>query len=192
MVKGLYSYIKKVWKKPTRELTQSRMIEWRAGESVVKVDRPLRLDRARALGYKAKKGVMIARVKIRRGGRKRTRPNKGRRSKRQTVRKVLKMNYKWVAEGRAAQKFKNMEVLNSYWIGKDGKNYFYEVILVDPDKPEIKSDRTLGWIAKAGKGRVTRGKTSSGQKSRGLQSKSGKSSKLKVRPSIRAQGRRGK
>jgi len=190
MVKGLYHYIRNVWKKPTRELTRDRLIEWRAGNVLVKVERPLRLDRARALGYKAKKGVVLIRVRIHRGGRKRSRPNKGRRSKRQSVRKTLKMNYKWVAEQRVGAKYKNLEVLNSYWIGKDGKHYYYEVIMIDPSRPEIKSDRTLGWISKgANRKRVHRGLSSAGKRSRGLRSKS---PKMKVRPSIRARGRLGK
>lgn len=175
MVKGLYGYIKDLWKKPTRELLQEKMIKWRASNAIVKVDKPLRLDRARALGYKAKKGVVVARVRIRRGGRKRSPKRKGRRSKRSSLRKTLLMNYKWVAEKRAGKKFKNLEVLNSYNIGKDGKHYYYEVILVDPSKPEIKSDRTLGWIVnKANRKRVERGLTSAAKKSRGLRSKSPK------------------
>ena len=193
MVKGLYNYIKQLWKKPSRELLQSKLIQWRASEAVVKVEKPLRLDKARALGYKAKKGVVVVRVRIRRGGRKRSMKKKGRRSKRQTIRKVLKMNYRWVAEKRAGQKHKNLEVLNSYWVGSDGKHYYFEVIMVDPTKPEIKNDRTLGWLAKgSNKKRVERGLTSAGKKSRGMKSRRGKSPKLRVRPSIRARGRIGK
>jgi len=193
MVKGLYSYIKQLWKKPDRELLQSKMIQWRASEAVVKVDKPLRLDRARALGYKAKKGVAVVRVRVRRGGRKRSMKKKGRRSKRQTIRKTLKMNYKWIAEKRAGQKHKNLEVLNSYWIGSDGKHYYFEVIMIDPSKPEIKRDRTLGWVSKgSNKKRVERGLTSAGKKSRGMKGGRGKSPKLKVRPGVRARGRRGK
>jgi len=190
MVKGMYSYIQKAWKKPDMKILRQRMLEWRKSQSVVKVDKPLRLDRARALGYKAKKGFVVARVKLQRGGRTKTRPRKGRRSKRMTIRKVLKMSYQWVAEQRAAMKFMNLEVLNSYNIGKDGIHYFYEVILVDPEAPEIKSDKTINWICKPeNRGRVFRGLTSSGKKSRGL---STKSREMKVRPSIRAWNRRGK
>ena len=79
------------------------------------------------------------------------------------------MNYKWIAEQRAARKFRNLEVLNSYMIGKDGINYFYEVILVDPERSEIKNDKKISWIAKPeNRGRVFRGLTSAGKKSRGL------------------------
>jgi large subunit ribosomal protein L15e len=188
--KGLYHHIKQAWKKPDMKVLRERMIEWRKSNAVTKVDKPLRLDRARALGYKAKKGFVTARVRVLRGGRQRHRTNKGRRSKRHTIRKVLKMNYKWVAEIRAQKKFVNLEVLNSYKIGQDGKHYFYEVILVDYSKPEIKSDKTINWITKkTNQHRVHRGLTSAGKKSRGLRNKSPMN---KNRPSVRAGKRRGK
>jgi large subunit ribosomal protein L15e len=191
MVKGLYGYLKEKWKKPGRELLHEKEIIWRAGQSIEKVERPLRLDRARALGYKAKKGVIIVRVRLKRGGRRRERAGvKGRKTRKQTIRKTLKMNYKWVAEIRAARKYKNLEVLNSYWIGKDGKHYFYEVIMLDPSRNEIKNDRTLGFVARgSNKKRAERGLTSAAKKSRGLRSKS---HNLKVRPSLRAWNRQGK
>jgi len=190
MVKGLSYYLRKAWKKPDIKTLRQRMITWRKSNAVVKVERPLRLDRARSLGYKAKKGIIVARVRVKRGGRKRERRNKGRRSKRQTIRKTLKMNYKWVAEQRAQRKFKNLEVLNSYNLGKDGIYYFYEVILIDTSKPEIKTDKQLSWITKPkNQGRVFKGKTSAGKKSRGLRKKG---NVPKVRPSIRAKGRKGK
>ncbi|MDP3987098.1 MAG: 50S ribosomal protein L15e, partial [Nanoarchaeota archaeon] len=86
------------------------------------------------------------------------------------------------------RKFTNLEVLNSYLLGKDGVYYFYEVILVDPDKPEIKSDKNVSWISKPGnKGRAFRGLTSAGKKSRGL---SKKTREMKSRPSVRAVGRK--
>ena len=190
MAKGLYHYIRQIWKKPDKATQRDRMIEWRKSGTFTKVDKPLRLDRARALGYKDKKGIVIIRVKIKRGGHKRPRPNKGRRGKRLHIRKNLKMNYKWIAEQRADKKYANLEVLNSYQIGKDGIHYFYEVIMVDPSKPEIKSDKQLKWICdKANKSRAIRGKTSAAKKSRGLRSKHPQS---KIRPSVRAGKRRGK
>ena len=68
------------------------MIEWRKSDAIVKVEKPLRLDRARALGYKAKKGFVVVRVRLIRGGHKRTRPNKGRQIKKLTIRKNLDLN----------------------------------------------------------------------------------------------------
>jgi large subunit ribosomal protein L15e len=190
MVRGLYQHLRNLWKKPEKKAMQERMIEWRKGESIVEVDKPLRLDRARSLGYKAKKGFKIVRVKLKRGGHKRKRPNKGRKGKRLTPRKTLKMSYKWIAEGRASKKYSNLEVLNSYKIGKDGQNYFYEVILIDTKRPEIaNSKKTKGLAKGTHKGRTERGLTSEAKKSRGLRNKDPTS---KVRPSVRAGKRRGK
>ena len=189
-VRGMYSYIREAWKKPDMKVLRERMVEWRASDAQVKVDKPLRLDRARALGYKDKKGFVVIRVRVKRGGHKRPRPNKGRRSKRLHTNKNLKMSYKWIAETRVQNKHKNLEVLNSYLIGKDGINYFYEVICIDPEKPEIKSDKNYSWTSKSGnKKRVLRGLTSAGKKSRGLRNKHPTS---KVRPSVRAGKGRGK
>jgi len=190
MVKGLYSYIRELWKKPDRALMHEKLIKWRAGQAIEKVEKPLRIDRARALGYKAKKGFVILRVRLNRGGRRRSMKKKGRKSRRQTIRKTLKMNYKWVAEVRAERKYRNLEVLNSYNIGKDGKHYYFEVIMVDPSRSEIKNDRVLKWIVEGkNSSRAQRGLTSAAKKSRGLRSRS---HNLKVRPSLRAWHRQGK
>ena len=189
MTQGLYHYLRQAWKKPNKETLRKRMIEWRKSNVFTKVEKPLRIDRARTLGYKDKKGFVIIRVRIKRGGHKRTRPNKGRRSKRLHTRKTLKMNYRWIAEQRVAKKYRNLEVLNSYLIGKDGMHYFYEVILVDKNKSEIKNDKSINWILKpANKKRPMRGLTSAAKKSRGLRKKS---PELKVRPSRRSRGKRG-
>ncbi len=169
MAHGIYYYIRKAWKKPDKKILRERMIEWRHSPVFTKVEKPIRLDRARVLGYKDKKGFVIIRVRIKRGGHKRPRPNKGRRGKRMHIRKNLQMNYKWIAEQRVAKKYKNLEVLNSYKIGKDGVNYFFEVICVDPAKPEIKNDKTINWICEPkNKKRAMRGLTSAAKKSRGL------------------------
>jgi len=190
MTKGMYHYLREAWKKPDKKTLRERMIAWRKSQVFTKVDKPLRVDRARSLGYRDKKGFVMIRIRVRRGGHKRPRPNKGRRSKRLHTRKTLKMNYRWIAEQRVSRKYKNLEVLNSYLIGKDGISYFYEVICVDPSKPEIKKDKKINWITKgSNKKRAMRGLTSAAKKSRGLRNKHPTS---KVRPSVRAGKRRGK
>lgn len=172
MVKGMAHYIREAWKRPSPELLRQRMIEWRRSDALEKVERPLRLDRARALGYRAKPGFIIVRSRVMKGGRRSPVKKAGRRSKRKTNLKILKMNYQWVAEQRAARKYKNLEVLNSYWIGQDGIYGFYEVILVDPNHPQIRSDNKIKWICNpANKGRAFRGITSAGKKSRGLRAR---------------------
>jgi large subunit ribosomal protein L15e len=186
---GIAQYLRAAWKKPDKKLLRERMVEWRKGETITRVEKPLRLDRARTLGYKAKKGVVVVRIRIKRGGHKRTRPNKARRTKRLHIRKNLSMNYKEIAEQRVARKYVNMEVLNSYNIGKDGLHYFYEVILIDRKEPGIIKDKELGPFIKAPKKRALRGLTSAGKKARGQ-----RNSKVKVPkafPSLRANNRRG-
>lgn len=189
-MKGLYQHLKQAWRNLPRETVQTRLIQWRASEAAVIVDKPLRLDRAHSLGYKAKRGFVVVRIRLKRGGRKRPRHKHGRKSRKQHVRKILKMSYRWVAEQRAANHYPNLEVLNSYYIGQDGKHYFFEVIMVDPSKPEIKSDKDINWICEpTNLNRAHRGLTSAGKKSRGLRTKS---PLTKVRPSQRAWNRRGK
>lgn len=164
----MYHYIGEAWKKPDVKVLRERMTAWRKEGAVVRVDKPLRLDRARALGYKDKKGFLVVRVKILRGGRHRARPRKARkRGRALSVKKILAISYQAVAEQRAARKFKNLEVLNSYNVGKDGMNAYFEVILVDPQRAEIKNDHTINWITRPeNKNRVFRGLTTAAKKSR--------------------------
>jgi large subunit ribosomal protein L15e len=113
-----------------------------------------------------------------------------RRSKRMHTLLNLKMNYKQIAEQRASRKYRNCEVLNSYWVGKDGTHYFYEVIMVDRNAPEIKSDKQLGFISRpANNARIFRGLTSAASRARGLRNSPFKVPK--VRPSLRANRRQG-
>ena len=93
-----------------------------------------------------------------------------------------------ISEERAQKHYPNLEVLNSYWVGEDGKQKFFEVILVDPHHPVILADPKIAWIAlPAQRGRVFRGLTSAGAKGRGLRRK-GKGAE-RMRPS-RTQNRR--
>lgn len=180
---SIYKYIRETWKNPKENpFYRQRMIKWRSEPSIVRVEKPLRLDRARSLGYKAKEGFVVLRVRVPRGGHKRIRPKKARRSKRKHTRKNLQMNYQWIAEMRAQKEHPNCEVLNSYWVGKDGQNYYYEVIMIDRAHPQIQADTVLKNIA-AKRGRVYRGLTSAGRRSRGLRWK-GKGAE-KARPSRR-------
>ncbi|MDY6769821.1 MAG: 50S ribosomal protein L15e, partial [Candidatus Nanohaloarchaea archaeon] len=75
-----------------------------------------------------------------------------------------------IAEERASRKYPNLEVLNSYEVATDGSHKWFEIILVDPDHPEIQADDDINWIADE-RGRAERGKTSAGKKGRGLQNR---------------------
>ena len=100
-------------------------------------------------------------------------------------------NLQWIAEERVQRKYPNMQVLNSYVVYADGRHHYYEVILVDPNHPVIKSDPKINWIAEPQHTkRVTRGLTSAGKRARGLHKKGWGSEK--TRPSISANKGRGK
>jgi large subunit ribosomal protein L15e len=196
MAKSFYSHIREAWKTPKEgklaELQWQRQQEWRRQGAIERVDRPTRLDKARALGYKAKQGVVVARVSVRKGTARKVRHKAGRRSKRQGVNKITRRkSIQRIAEERAARKFRNLRVLNSYWVGEDGSRKWHEVILLDPNHPAIENDDDLNWICDdSQKGRVFRGKTSAGQKGRGMQQR-GKGTEH-TRPSLRSNNRRGK
>src|SRR3989338_609070 len=100
---GMYKYLRESWKNPSDAVSQlwkSRLEEWRKSDATVRVEKPIRLDRARSLGYKAKPGFLVVRQRIIRGGRMRTRPGGGRRSKHSGQRKDLLINYQVVCEQR--------------------------------------------------------------------------------------------
>ena len=112
----------------------------------------------------------------------------GRRSAHMRRTKILSKNYQQVAEERAHKKFVNCEVLNSYKAGEDGKNYWYEVILVDTYHPQMLKDKHLQFL-RFKTGRAERGLTSAGRKARGLRKKG--TGAEKIRPSLRANKRTG-
>ena len=189
-----YKYIAKAWQKPAnsfvKDLMWQRVIEWRKQPTIVRIDKPTRLDRARKLGYKAKQGFVVTRVRVRRGGLSRTRPSGGRRQKRMGIKKYKPgKSFRMIAEERAARKFPNLEVLNSYWVWEDGRYKWFEVIFADPAHPAIKSDNDVNWICEnVHRGRAFRGLTSAGKKVRGLRQKG--MGAEKVRPSRSAVQRR--
>ena len=90
--RNLYGYVKKAWKNPhegvVEETHWARLVEWRRGTAIARVDRPTRIDRARELGYRAKQGYVVVRVRVRRGGRRKPHPMGGRKPKRRGLLKI--------------------------------------------------------------------------------------------------------
>ncbi|KXA91269.1 50S ribosomal protein L15e [candidate division MSBL1 archaeon SCGC-AAA259D18] len=174
---------KRFKRKQRENFIQKRRSEWKKGAAVERLENPSKPERARELGYKSKQGVVMARARVRRGGRRKERPRKGRRPKRMGVNKITPTkNKQLIAEERTNRKFPNLEVLNSYKIGEDGEYHYYEVILADPNHPVVQNDPDLSWITNSSqKNRVNRGLTSAGKSARGLKNK-GKGSE-KNRPS---------
>lgn len=196
MTRSAYSHIQEAWQDPgdgkLAELQWQRQQEWRNQGSVVRIDHPTRLDRARSLGYKAKQGVVVARVSVRKGGARKQRFTAGRRSKRQGVTRITRRkNIQRVAEERCARVYPNLRVLNSYPVGQDGRQKWHEIILIDPNHPAIENDDDLGWICEdQHKGRAFRGLTNAGDKGRGMQTR-GKGTEH-ARPSVNSDRNRSK
>jgi large subunit ribosomal protein L15e len=190
MARSFYSHIKDAWKNPgdgkLAELQWQRKQDWRDQGAIERVERPTRLDKARELGYKAKQGVVVARVSVRKGTARKQRHKAGRRSKRQGVNRIgRRKNIQRIAEERASRKFRNLRVLNSYWVGEDGTQKWHEVILLDPEHPAIENDDDLDWICDdSHKNRAFRGLTNAGKSNRGLNNR-GQGAE-RVRPSNRA------
>ncbi len=186
----MYKHVANIWKKPKENLGEGysmMMIHIRKQPTITKIDRPTRIDRARRLGYKAKEGYVIVRVKVDKGMRK-TPKKGGRRPKTAGRFFSLGKSSRVVAEEKASRKYKNLEVLNSYMLAEDGKSKWFEVILIDPYNPSVLSDKNKRWVFEPQhKGRAFRGKTSAGKKSRALYRK-GRGAE-KARPSLRAHGR---
>jgi len=133
----MYKYNAQAWAEQDEsyigELMRRRAIQWRKERAIIRIERPTRLNRARALGYLAKQGFVAVRVRVRRGGLRKPRPSSGRRPKRMGSKKfVPAKSLKLIAEERAARKFPNLKVLNSFWVWEDGRFKWFEVILADP------------------------------------------------------------
>jgi len=164
----MYKHIRESWEQGK----QQRQIQWRRENVTVRCEHPSRLDRARALGYRAKQGIFVVRQRVFRGGHRRMDWDGGRHSSNMSIRMNLRLNYQAIAERRANDVYPNCEVLNSYEVGKDGKHAWYEVILVDKDHPVIKADHRLNWMSSpSNRSRAFRGLTSSQRKTRGLRIK---------------------
>ena len=159
------TYLREILRR--HEQPRSRIIEWNRQASITRIDRPTSLLRARALGWRAKQGFVLVRVRVKKGRRKREMPRKGRKPKSMGVYFTPGKSKQWIAEERAQKRYPNLEVLNSYKAGETGTHIYYEVILVDPHHPAIRNDRRISWILKD-RGRVYRGRTSAGRKARGL------------------------
>merc|ERR1712078_625060 len=192
IIMGAYKYLQELWRKKKsdtmRFVMRVRCWEYRQLATIHKASKPSRLDKARAVGYKAKQGYAVWRVRIRRGGRKRA-VGKGivyGKPVHQGIRKLKKpRSHRSVAEEKVGRRCSNMRVLNSYWVGQDSVCRFFEVIVVDPAHTAIKDDPRINWIvSEKHNKRELRGLTSAGKKYRGLRQKGYRAHKL--RPSRRA------
>ncbi|KIY95038.1 60S ribosomal protein L15-1 [Monoraphidium neglectum] len=170
---GAYKYIEELWRRKQsdvlRFLLRVRCWEFRQLPGIVRLNRPSRPDKARRMGFKAKQGYVVYRVRVRRGGRKRP-VSKGIVYGKPVNQGITQLkasrNLRNVAEERAGRRLGGLRVLNSYWVNEDSAYKYFEVILVDPNHNAIRNDARINWIR-----RELRGLTSAGKKYRGLHGK---------------------
>jgi large subunit ribosomal protein L15e len=132
-----------MWKENSIELRKKAVI-WRKENAVTRIDKPSRITRARRLGYKAKQGITVVRMRVGTGGMRKQRPRGGRRPKHLGVTRIkAAVSMKQVAERRVLERHPNMKLLGSYFLYKDGMHYWFEIILADPSHPSIAKDKEL-------------------------------------------------
>ncbi|MFN7990814.1 MAG: 50S ribosomal protein L15e [Candidatus Micrarchaeia archaeon] len=156
---GAYKYITQTLQKQYKERNadyRSKIVAWRAGPAMVRCEQPSNIARARILGYKAKQGYVVVRTRVDKGRRTRRRSNGGRKHKNYYLFVQPQMSHQAIAEQRVNRVYRNMEVLNSYWVGEDGNYKFFEVILADPAKPSVNISSAIR------QGKAFRGLTSAG------------------------------
>ncbi|MDE1825359.1 MAG: 50S ribosomal protein L15e [Candidatus Micrarchaeota archaeon] len=183
---GAYKYIKQNFEasyKQRGEELKRRISQWRTQGTVTKISQPTNMARARELGYKAKQGIIVARVKVLKGLSKRQKPVRGRKPSKYGAYYAFVKSLQSRAEEKAARKFTNCELLNSYYVGEDGEYKFYETIFVDRNAPTVLNNPQYTQLI-ANRKRVYRGLSSSGRKHRGIIRK-GFGTNLN-RPSVRA------
>jgi large subunit ribosomal protein L15e len=137
---GMHKYLKQAWndreKNDLERHLRSLSIRWRREPTVHRIDYPTRLDRARTLGYRAKQGYVVVRVRVRKGGARKPRPRAGRRQRALGVTRYTRaVDLKYIAEMRAKRKFPNLRVLNSYYVWEDGTHRWFEAIMRDTHNP---------------------------------------------------------
>ncbi len=156
---GAYKYITQTLQKQYKdrgEAFRAKVGVWRKETAIIKVDYPSNLSRARRLGYKAKQGYVLVRVRVDKGRRARRSPRKGRKHKSNYIHVQPQSSHQALAEQRANRKYKNLEVLNSYWVGEDGNYKYFEIILADASKPTVNISSAIR------QGKAFRGLTSAG------------------------------
>ena len=132
-----------MWKDNSAELREKAIL-WRKQNAIVRIAKPSRIIRARRLGYKAKQGIVVIRMRVGTGGMRKQRPRGGRRPKHLGVTRIkAAVSMKQVAERRVLERYRNMKLLGSYFLYKDGMHYWYEVILADPSHKRISKDKEI-------------------------------------------------
>merc|ERR1711988_325699 len=150
---GAHKYLEELAKKKQsdvmRFLLRVRCWELRQLNVIHRASRPSRPDKARRMGYKAKQGYVVYRVRVRRGGRKRPVPKgivNGKPVTQGVTQLKFNRNLKSVAEERVGRRCGNLRVLSSYWLNQDSTYKYYEVVMIDVAHKAIRKDPRINWI----------------------------------------------
>ena len=193
---GAFRYLNELWKKKQSDticfLLRVRCWEYRNLPVIHRAARPTRPDKARNLGYKAKQGFCIYRVRVKRGSRKMVKSkghNNGKPRNCGIRKHKWRRNHRSKAEERVGRACAGLRVLNSYWVAQDTMYKYYEVIMVDTHHKAVRTDPRVNWLCNhVHKHRELRGLTSAGRQGRGLRVRNHGASK--IRPSKRASWKR--
>ena len=129
---GAYKYIRETFQKEYKERSpqlRQRLSKWRKQNTLTRVVKPTNITRARSLGYKATKDYIVARVRVKRGKRRRSATSLGRKPGKNRKTENPGKPWQWFAEQKASKRYPNMNVINSYFVGEDGQHAYYETIL---------------------------------------------------------------
>ena len=133
----------KMWKDNSTVLREKAIL-WRRQNAITRIDKPSRITRAKRLGYKAKQGIIVVRMRVGAGGMRKQRPRGGRRPKHLGVTRIkADVSMKQVAERRVLERYPNMRLIGSYFLYNDSIHYWFEIILADPSHPRIAKDKEL-------------------------------------------------
>jgi large subunit ribosomal protein L15e len=169
----MYTHIKETMESEYQNRSdeyKSRIIKWNQEPPIIRVDHPTNVARARELGYRAKDGIIVVRVHVHGGMRKR-KHNAGGRKPHASGRFFTQVkSLQVMAEERASRRYTNFEALNSYFVGAAGSDRFFEVILLDRNHNAIKNDPHYANVI-GQRGRAYRGLTSAGRRHRGISKK---------------------
>jgi len=118
----------RLWKENAPELRE-RVVGWRKQNAITRIDKPSRLQRARRLGYKAKQGIVVIRMRVGTGGMRKQRPTGGRRPKHLGVTRIkADDDMKTVAERRVLQMHVKKELDLIIFLLVLGLHYFFHLL----------------------------------------------------------------
>ncbi|KAG7173143.1 60S ribosomal protein L15-like 2 [Homarus americanus] len=164
-----YKYMQEIYRKKRsdvmRFLLRIRAWQYRHLNKLHRAPRPTRPEKASRLGYKAKQGYVIYRIRIRRGGRKRPVPKGATYGKPKSHGvNQLKPTHNLQSLAEVCRRLGSLRVLNSYWVAQDSTFKYYKVIVLHIRHNNIMKDASINWMCNPTHGlREMHGKTSAGK-----------------------------